>query len=138
MSAKATPTKRQKTFAAWATAAVVLCCGGAILVAPDADDQPTPSPVTATVTATTAGSRLGVAEGTATAAPTPKRTTAKPKAVVKPKPKPKPKSTPTPTPQAVYYKNCTAVRAAGADPIHRGEPGYGRHLDRDGDGTACE
>jgi hypothetical protein len=39
---------------------------------------------------------------------------------------------------SVYYKNCTAVRAANADPIHRGDPGYGRHLDRDGDGVGCE
>lgn len=39
---------------------------------------------------------------------------------------------------SVYYKNCTAVRAAGADPIRRGDPGYGSHLDRDGDGVACE
>ncbi|MBH0228829.1 thermonuclease family protein [Halobacillus yeomjeoni] len=39
---------------------------------------------------------------------------------------------------AIYYKNCTAVRNAGADPIRRGEPGYGSHLDRDGDGIACE
>ncbi|MBW6439075.1 excalibur calcium-binding domain-containing protein [Actinoplanes hulinensis] len=31
-----------------------------------------------------------------------------------------------------------AVRAAGADPIRRGDPGYGRHLDRDGDGVGCE
>lgn len=38
----------------------------------------------------------------------------------------------------VYYKNCTAVRAAGADPIHAGDPGYARHLDRDGDGVGCE
>lgn len=38
----------------------------------------------------------------------------------------------------VYYKNCTAVRAAGAAPIRRGDPGYGSHLDRDGDGVACE
>ncbi|WP_392898203.1 excalibur calcium-binding domain-containing protein [Streptomyces sp. LN699] len=38
----------------------------------------------------------------------------------------------------VYYRNCTAVRAAGADPIRRGDPGYGAHLDRDGDGIACE
>ncbi|WP_326697706.1 excalibur calcium-binding domain-containing protein [Streptomyces sp. NBC_01754] len=37
-----------------------------------------------------------------------------------------------------YYANCTAVRAAGAAPIHRGEPGYASHLDRDGDGVACE
>ncbi|MFG2593801.1 excalibur calcium-binding domain-containing protein [Streptomyces sp. NPDC048438] len=38
----------------------------------------------------------------------------------------------------VSYANCTAVRAAGAAPIHRGDPGYGSHLDRDGDGVACE
>ncbi|MFB7225044.1 excalibur calcium-binding domain-containing protein [Streptomyces sp. NPDC056227] len=40
--------------------------------------------------------------------------------------------------QSTYYANCTAVRAAGAAPIHAGDPGYGRHLDRDGDGVACE
>ncbi|WP_433709018.1 thermonuclease family protein [Paenibacillus illinoisensis] len=38
----------------------------------------------------------------------------------------------------VYYKNCDAVRAAGADPIYAGEPGYSRKLDRDGDGIGCE
>ncbi|WP_255771554.1 excalibur calcium-binding domain-containing protein [Pseudarthrobacter sulfonivorans] len=41
-------------------------------------------------------------------------------------------------PAAVYYANCTAVRAAGAAPIYAGTPGYGSHLDRDGDGVACE
>ncbi|MEV7894902.1 excalibur calcium-binding domain-containing protein [Streptomyces cyaneofuscatus] len=39
---------------------------------------------------------------------------------------------------STYYRNCTAVRAADADPIRAGEPGYGRHLDRDGDGVGCE
>ncbi|MFC6603902.1 excalibur calcium-binding domain-containing protein [Ectobacillus funiculus] len=38
----------------------------------------------------------------------------------------------------VYYKNCTEVRNAGAAPIHQGEPGYASHLDRDGDGIACD
>lgn len=38
----------------------------------------------------------------------------------------------------VYYKNCAAARAAGAAPLFEGDPGYGRHLDRDGDGVACE
>ncbi|MEN0129585.1 MAG: DUF1524 domain-containing protein [Brevundimonas sp.] len=38
----------------------------------------------------------------------------------------------------VYYQNCDAVRAAGADPIYAGDPGYSRKLDRDGDGVACE
>ena len=41
-------------------------------------------------------------------------------------------------PSSVSYANCTAVRAAGAAPIYRGEPGYGAHLDRDNDGIACE
>ena len=39
---------------------------------------------------------------------------------------------------SVYYKNCDAVRAAGADPIHRGDAGYAKHLDGDGDGVGCE
>lgn len=37
-----------------------------------------------------------------------------------------------------YYRNCTEVRAAGAAPLRAGDPGYARHLDRDGDGVACE
>ncbi|MFD4594594.1 excalibur calcium-binding domain-containing protein [Streptomyces rubiginosohelvolus] len=39
---------------------------------------------------------------------------------------------------SAYYKNCDAVRAAGASPIRSGQPGYGPHLDRDGDGVGCE
>lgn len=42
------------------------------------------------------------------------------------------------SPDAVYYKNCSAARAAGAAPVYRGQPGYGRHLDRDNDGIGCE
>lgn len=41
-------------------------------------------------------------------------------------------------PTAVSYANCAAVRAAGAAPLHRGDPGYSSKLDRDGDGVACE
>jgi uncharacterized membrane protein YgcG len=51
---------------------------------------------------------------------------------------PKPRKTVKPAKPAVEYANCSAVRAAGAAPIRRGEPGYGRHLDRDGDGVGCE
>ena len=36
------------------------------------------------------------------------------------------------------YANCAAVRAAGAAPVYRGQPGYGSHLDRDNDGIGCE
>lgn len=41
-------------------------------------------------------------------------------------------------PSTVSYKNCTEARAAGAAPVRRGDPGYGKHLDRDGDGIGCE
>lgn len=36
------------------------------------------------------------------------------------------------------FANCSEARAAGAAPVHRGEPGYGPHLDRDDDGVGCE
>lgn len=57
---------------------------------------------------------------------------------VAPPPQPAPA---TPAPQSssnVYYKNCTAARAAGAAPVYAGEPGYASHLDRDNDGIGCE
>jgi hypothetical protein len=44
----------------------------------------------------------------------------------------------TPKSVEVYYKNCSAARAAGAAPVHRGDPGYRPALDRDGDGVGCE
>jgi hypothetical protein len=36
------------------------------------------------------------------------------------------------------FANCAEARAAGAAPVRIGEPGYGAHLDRDGDGIGCE
>ncbi|MEU2494507.1 excalibur calcium-binding domain-containing protein [Streptomyces sp. NPDC007883] len=39
---------------------------------------------------------------------------------------------------SVYYRNCDAAKAAGAAAIRRGEPGYAKRLDRDGDGVACD
>ena len=42
-----------------------------------------------------------------------------------------------PAPQQPFA-NCAEARAAGAAPVHRGDPGYGEHLDRDGDGVGCE
>jgi hypothetical protein len=39
---------------------------------------------------------------------------------------------------SVYFANCSAARAAGAAPVHRGDPGYSSKLDRDGDGVGCE
>ena len=54
---------------------------------------------------------------------------------------PAPQPAPAPAPPdgvAIYYANCDAVRAAGAAPIHRRDPGYASKLDRDGDGIGCE
>lgn len=36
------------------------------------------------------------------------------------------------------YPNCRTARAAGAAPLYAGQPGYGAHMDGDGDGIACE
>lgn len=40
--------------------------------------------------------------------------------------------------RSTSFPNCAAARAAGAAPVRAGDPGYGRHLDRDGDGIGCE
>jgi micrococcal nuclease len=73
-----------------------------------------------------------------------------PPAAPAPAPAPAPaQQNPVPTPteaqapapdnsSSVYYKNCTAAKAAGAAPLYLGEPGYRKALDRDGDGVACE
>ena len=64
-----------------------------------------------------------------------------PAPVVAPDPAPAPPAPapqPEPEPAGAYYKNCDAVRAAGAAPIYEGQPGYSRKLDRDGDGVGCE
>lgn len=36
------------------------------------------------------------------------------------------------------FKNCTEAWAAGAAPVHVGDPGYAPKLDRDNDGIGCE
>lgn len=54
-----------------------------------------------------------------------------------PAPQPAPAPQPPPPPVAPY-RNCDAARAAGAAPVYIGTPGYGKHLDRDGDGIGCE
>jgi hypothetical protein len=51
---------------------------------------------------------------------------------------PSPTPTPSETVSAVSYKSCAEVRAAGKAPLHRGDPGYSRKLDKNGDGVACD
>ena len=55
-----------------------------------------------------------------------------------PPPAPPPPAQGTGAAPGVHYDNCDAVRAAGAAPIHVGDPGYSRDLDPDGDGVGCE
>ncbi len=43
-----------------------------------------------------------------------------------------------PAPAGTAYADCTAVRAAAAAPIRRGEPGWRDAFDGDGDGVGCE
>ncbi|MFF1877011.1 excalibur calcium-binding domain-containing protein [Leifsonia sp. NPDC058230] len=75
-----------------------------------------------------------------TIAPAPARPAPAPAPAPVPAPAPPAPAAPAPAPSApdVSYANCTAVRAAGKAPLHVGEPGYSRKLDRDGDGVACE
>jgi hypothetical protein len=63
--------------------------------------------------------------------------TAPPLPAPPPVPVPAPPPVPAPAP-GVAYANCTAARAAGVTPLHRGDPGYSTTLDRDHDGIACE
>ena len=40
--------------------------------------------------------------------------------------------------KSVHYEGCDTVRILGKAPLYRGQPGYGSHMDGDGDGVACE
>ena len=41
-------------------------------------------------------------------------------------------------PSELNFSSCKEARAAGYSHMRRGEPGYASHLDRDGDGIACD
>ncbi|MFD6398365.1 excalibur calcium-binding domain-containing protein [Nocardia sp. NPDC060249] len=109
-----------------------------------------PSTTTATPT-TTASTVLSLAPATTIDPPpapiAPTTTIAPPPPVIVPVPTtvdlPAPRVAAVPQPEApapasAYYKNCAAAKAAGAAPLHTGDPGYRSGLDRDGDGVACE
>jgi hypothetical protein len=105
---------------------LLMACGGDEPARPIAN-LPTTVLQTTTVTATTTAP--------VTAPATTRATTAASAPATAPPTAP---ATTTRAPAAVSYANCAAVRAAGAAPIRRGEPGYSTSLDRDGDGVACE
>ena len=57
----------------------------------------------------------------------------------KPAPVPQVDTPPAQNPApALAFQTCADARAAGYRNMHRGAPGYSEHLDRDGDGIACE
>ena len=122
--------------------------GAAVAESGEADVSARPAPSTSSelagVTSSTTTTSTTTTSTSTTAAPT----TTAPTTTVAPPPPPAPTTTVAPPPPAlvepppadvgVYYENCAAARAAGAAPVHRGQPGYARHLDRDDDGVGCE
>ena len=60
-------------------------------------------------------------------------------AAAKPAPVPQVDAPPAQNPApALAFQTCADARAAGYRNMHRSAPGYSEHLDRDGDGIACE
>lgn len=92
-------------------------------------------PTTSTTVATTTTSTT-VPTTTTTVPPT--TTTVPPTTATTSPPIVPPPTEPPPTTEEVRYRNCFEAWLAGALPLRRGDPGYGPHLDRDGDGEACE
>lgn len=116
---------------------------GSVLSAIDPSDGEPGSPATSDTPAVGTSTALpthpvdiptatATATATVTVAPSPPPT----RTVTKTAEAPEPRTT-APAPD-VHYENCDEARAAGAAPLYRGDPGYGPHLDRDGDGVACE
>jgi Excalibur calcium-binding domain len=149
-------------IAAVACAAVLAGCGSSTStslrpladvpsISATATTSPTASPTTtpsATTPAVAAGAGVGYGSGAdeaiarrgvrAAVPTTTRRTTSKPPTSTKAATSKTTAKKTTEKPASAYYKNCAAVRAAGKAPIHIGEPGYAKHLDRDGDGVGCE
>ncbi|MBA4865200.1 excalibur calcium-binding domain-containing protein [Streptomyces sp. PSKA54] len=100
--------------------------------AQSAADQPQP---TATVTTTATATETAEPEPAATVTVRATRTV---KATVTAQPADGGSGGSSAGDESVHYGNCSEARAAGAAPVHRGEPGYGSHLDRDGDGVGCD
>jgi hypothetical protein len=125
--------------------AAFLLLGGILNAVDPADDEPGSPTTSDTPTVSTPPSRPArpaemptvttTATVTATLSPAPAETVTK--TAEAPEPPPPPPTTTAPAPD-VYYENCDEARAAGDAPLHRGDPGYAPHLDRDGDGVACE
>jgi hypothetical protein len=122
---------------------MILTLAIALIFAPDDSGEGSPSPSGTTSSAATLSTGISddpTAENAdVTQEPLPPPTLEESSSAAENTPPPPP-APPVETSSApeVYYNNCTEVRAAGAAPIRRGDPGYSSDLDRDGDGVACE
>jgi hypothetical protein len=130
------------TDVAAASLVVLVLVGVALLLRPDhspqlaaANGTSIPTVTTTTVPPTTTTSTT--IPPTTTTVATTTTTTARPVAPPPTQPPPPPTEAPTTT-AAVQYESCRDAFFAGALPLFAGDPGYGPHLDRDGDGEACE
>lgn len=132
-----------------ATAAAVSIVTFGVLSGCASASEPAAEPAPTVTVTTTATLPVETVMVTVTAAPeivvpaeevnVPEAAPVVPEPVPEPAPEPVPlAAVPVEPPSNVYYKNCTAARDAGAAPVYAGEPGYGPHLDRDGDGVGCE
>ena len=120
-----------------AAALILAGCGNSSRV--DDVDLDQNRPLIAATTPTPSGTPSSTPTAEPIAAPATTKPIVTTKRAAKARPKPtKTTEAPEPEPDDVYYANCTEVRDADADPIRRGDPGYSRKLDRDGDGVACE
>ena len=132
------------------TILVLVLFGSCAAILASGDETPSEVTVTPTTTVTPTATVTPTVSATPTiTAPEPTETaaartrTVTPTVTVDPPPPPAP-DPPDPEPEdddgggTAFYENCDAVRAAGAAPIRRGEPGYSSKLDRDGDGIGCE
>lgn len=128
--------------------AVYICCWGNVIsrIAPNEDtkttNNKTPQTVVVTTQATVTPISTMVSPSTATQNPSSTLPTSAPVTQTTPA-RGNPEPNPNPTEEEdegsdVFYGNCTEARRAGVAPIYRGQPGYRRALDRDGDGKACD
>jgi hypothetical protein len=152
---------RYRSAPLWARIAVDVTAAGLVLVliiavslavrgpVPDraAAIRPTTStgpPTTAVlVRVTTTASPALPPPTTTTTAPPPTTaprptTTGRPPTTTTAPPPPPTGPPPPPTEPPPYYEDCFDAWQAGALPLRVGDPGYGPHLDPDGDGRACE
>lgn len=96
----------------------------------DPDPAPSPSPASAPPEPSPSPEETAPEPGAEETAPEPEPEETDPEGAA---------GDPGPAPgAAVRFKNCAEARAAGTAPLHQGDPGYSRSLDRDGDGVACE